>query len=150
MPGCATKYFGIREYTAQSLITMPCGLHGFGRETAFLLIQISGQEPLAYLQSVISADLCFMALPILAVDRTYSLCLDEADAALIGTTIEPEIGRDVLCLAILTVRPSAVTANLLAPVVLNLRTRNAAQCINMKQGYSHQHMLQPHREGLAA
>jgi len=52
------------------------------------------------------------------------------------------IGSDVLCLAIITTGDGQPpTANLLAPIVMNLRTNVAVQAIQTETGYSHQQLL---------
>jgi flagellar assembly factor FliW len=55
---------------------------------------------------------------------------------------QPSIGAEVLCLAIISVAEGRLpTANLLAPVVVNLRTRVGLQAIQEESTYSHQHPL---------
>jgi flagellar assembly factor FliW len=123
---------------------------GFEAEQRFLLMQKPEQFPLVYLQSIRTPDLCFLALPVLAVQNGYRLDLPPDDAELIGLPASPQIGSDVLCLAFVTVHDDGPTANLLAPVVVNLRTRAALQCINGAEDYSHQHPLAAAAEGVAA
>jgi flagellar assembly factor FliW len=53
---------------------------------------------------------------------------------------QPAIGEDVLCLAILTLhKDRPATANLIAPLVINLRNRKAVQALVCEGAYSHQH-----------
>jgi len=47
----------------------------------------------------------------------------------------------VLCLAVLSFRPTGPTANLLAPVVVNVANLKAVQAVMADSGYSHQHAL---------
>jgi flagellar assembly factor FliW len=55
---------------------------------------------------------------------------------------QPQIGSEVVCLAVISVAEGeAPTANLLAPILVNLRTRRALQVIIPESGYSHQHPL---------
>jgi flagellar assembly factor FliW len=51
------------------------------------------------------------------------------------------IGEDVACLAVISLREGGPTANLLAPVVINLNGRKAVQAVAAESGYSHQHVL---------
>lgn len=150
MPSCQTRDFGPAGYSEDSVIRMERGPLGFEEETRFVLLQQPAQYPLVYLQSVRTAELCFLALPVLAVDSEYVLQLSPEDAALIGVPGQPVIGRDVLCLALLTVHTDGPTANLLAPVVVNLQSRAALQCIVADGGYSHQFALMRAEEGAAA
>ena len=123
---------------------------GFENETGFVLIQIPEQFPLTYIQSTRSPELCFLSLPVLAIEREYVLRLQPEDAACVGVASEPEIGREVLCLSLIATGENGPTANLLAPVVVNLRTRSARQCINAAGPYAVRHTLCVEAEGVAA
>lgn len=131
------------------VITFPSGLPGFSGETTFLVLQRPEEYPLAYLQSTRTPHLCFLTIPILAVDQRYSLHLSADDAALLDTPEQPQIGQDVLCLALIAMRDSGPVANLFAPLVVNLATRTGVQCFNRLE-YSHRHPLTTSTEGVAA
>ena len=150
MPHCDTRYFGATPYEPDSLIRMARGLIGFEHDDQFVLIQIPEQFPLVYMQSILTKDLCFLGLPVLTVARDYKLVLSREDASCLDVPREPAPGADVLCLILITTGPEGATANLLAPIVMNLRTRIAAQCINAADGYSVQHPLCAEAEGVAA
>ena len=150
MPICDTRHFGRTAYDEESLISMERGPVGFEDETGFVLIQIQEQFPLTYIQSTRSPELCFLALPVLAIEQDYVLRLRGEDATCIGVACEPEIGQDVLCLSLIATAEKGPTANLLAPVVVNLRTRCALQCINAAGAYSVRHPLCAEAEGVAA
>jgi flagellar assembly factor FliW len=150
MPSCETRYFGSAEYSDKDAIVFPSGLPGFPDEKSFLVLQRPDEYPIAYLQSTANPELCFLAIPILAVDNLYALHLSPDDAIVLGTSEEPGIGADVLCLALLAVRESGPTANLFAPIVINLANRTGAQCLNGAGTYSHQHPLMTAEQGVAA
>ena len=150
MPHCDTRYFGATPYEPDSLIRMARGPLGFEQDNQFVLIQIPEQFPLVYMQSVLTKDLCFLGLPVLTVASDYKLLLSPEDAACIDVPRAPALGSDALCLSLITTNPEGPTANLMAPVVVNLRTRIAAQCINTAGGYSIQHPLCAEAEGVAA
>jgi flagellar assembly factor FliW len=90
-------------------------------------------------------DLCFITMPILAVDPLYKLKLSGEDLDQLGLpqARQPPIGEDVLCLTVLSVRETGPTANLLAPIVVNLRNRRAVQAVAPESEYSHQFVLMP-------
>ena len=152
MPVCATKYFGSTEYESSALVHFPGGLPGFETEFNFLPLNIPGQEPLVFLQSVERPDLCFVTLPVLAVDAGYQLEMAEPDllAAGLETQRQPIMGTDVLCLAILTISEKDVTANLLAPIVVNLRSGRAVQAVAPALQYSHRHPVRQSQEALCS
>jgi flagellar assembly factor FliW len=49
----------------------------------------------------------------------------------------------VLCLTVLSIKETGPTANLLAPVVVNLANRRAVQAVALESDYSCQHGLFP-------
>ena len=93
---------------------------------------IPANEPLTYLQSLEVPDLCFITMPLLAVDPRYRLNVSKEDLNLLGLrpASQPRIGEDTLCLTVLSMREEGPTANLLAPIVVNLRNRRAVQAIS--------------------
>jgi flagellar assembly factor FliW len=144
MPQFATKHFGIIEFEGDAGFEFPCGLPGFEQERRFLPIEQPGTKPIVFLQSLTRPELCFMTLPVPVVEPSYQLAVAPEDLRILSLPEDrqPEIGSGVLCLAIISVaedRPP--TANLLAPIVVNLKTRQAVQAIQVESGYSHQHPL---------
>jgi flagellar assembly factor FliW len=142
MPAVDTKYFGKIPYELGSEIEFPCGLPAFEQCRKFVLIRPPKTDPLLFLQSLDERDLCFPALRALAVDRHYQLRLAKEDLRRLElpSSRQPRPGEDVEWLALVALRASGPTANLLAPVVINLRGRRAVQIIG-GESYSLQHPL---------
>ena len=128
---------------AESIIEFRGGLPGFEQRRKFAALQFADRAPLIFLQSLEEPGLCFITLPVLAVDPMYRLAVGEEDLARLELPLErqPLIGDEVLCLAIVALHESGPTANLLAPVVVNLRNRKAVQAVAAESGYSHQQAL---------
>lgn len=141
MPSCETKYHGLLEYDEASAIEFPLGLFGFEAERKFLPLELPDAAPVVLLQSISTSQLCFITLPVLVVDPGYRLSVSPEDLEALGLPAgeQPRIGEDVLCLALITIKPGRpTTANLLAPLVVNLKTMHAVQAISMDASYSHQ------------
>lgn len=141
MPQCLTKYHGETDYDEAASLHFPRGLFGFEAETGFLLIDQPALRPLVFLQSLSTPDLCFVSLPVFMLDGEYSLSLRPEDLLAVGlrSDRQPEIGADVLCLAIIRIQPGGpTTGNLLAPVVVNRQNSKAIQAISLNQKYTHQ------------
>jgi len=71
-----------------------------------------------------------------------SLELSQEDARVLGLDAHglTAAARDILCLAILCAPENGpLTANLLAPVIVNLATRIAVQAVRSDNRYSHRH-----------
>jgi flagellar assembly factor FliW len=91
-------------------------------------------------------------LPILVVDPDYRGTLTEEELATLelpaGRT--PQIGRDILCAALVCSEAGARhTVNLMAPIVVNLKTKTGMQVIHDESGYSHRHPLRLEEELVA-
>ena len=129
MPVIETKNFGKITFEPESELEFPGGLPGFESRKRFVAATFVDSDPLIYLQSLEDPDLCFITMPILAVDPAYRLKVSGEDLDQLGLSQarQPRIGEDVLCLTVISVRETGPTANLLAPIVVNLRNRRAVQ-----------------------
>ena len=145
MPSFPTTYFGELEYTSDSVFEFPSGIPGFEKHTRFLLVEQAQSHPLVFVQSLLSPELCFIAVPVRVVDPQYRLELSEEDLTSMEfpNSAQPRIGEDVACLALVTVTENAdPTANLRSPLVLNLKRKVGFQIIHQDFGYSFRQPIQ--------
>jgi flagellar assembly factor FliW len=145
---CQTRYFGTVDYHEASVLIFPEGIPAFEQERRFVAIRQPINEPLVFLQSLATPELCFVVLPVSAVCRGYRLSLAPEDLEQLGldSDRQPADGREVLALAIVSIEENGPpTANLLAPIIVNLATRCARQAIQTDCPFSHQEPL-PLRE----
>jgi flagellar assembly factor FliW len=126
----------------------PHGLPGFETSQRFVLQFQTSLAPIATLQSTGSPDLCFLLVPVALLVKDYSLLVTLEDLRTLGLEEDdrqlmispPGTLSKVMCLAILTVpKEGLVTANLLAPVVVNLATQVGVQAVRADTMYSHRH-----------
>jgi flagellar assembly factor FliW len=143
MPVVQTSNFGSISYNPDAAMEFPRGLPGFDDRRRFVALQFEDSAPLTFLQSLEIPDLCFITMPVLAVDPQYRLNVSGEDLTELelSPTCQPRIGEDVLCLTVLSLGEDGPTANLLAPVVVNVRNLRAVQAVAPDSGYSHQHAL---------
>lgn len=139
-----SEHFGLLRYEPEQVILFPEGLPAFEEEREFLLIEPPSMAPVIFLQSLRRPELAFITLPVGRIEPDYRFTIEPEDLAALGLPEgEPsEAAADLLCLAIVTIaadRPP--TANLLAPVVINMKNRRARQVIQSGADYSHQHPL---------
>lgn len=142
MPQVQTKYFGTMSHEDESVFDFPRGLPAFEEEKRFVFIEIAEYAPLVFLQSLSQASLCFLALPVSSVEPDYRLAVSVEDRAALELPLEgePQPQDGLLALALVSLHDGiSATANLMAPVVVNVRTRRALQAIRMDRRYSHQH-----------
>jgi len=142
MPSVETKYFGTLACIEESVFDFPHGLPAFEEEKSFVVIELPERAPLVFLQSMARASLCFVSFPILVVDKNYQLAIAPEDLEDLGldSRCQPSLGAEVMVLALLSSHGEFLpTANLMAPIVLNLKTRRALQAIRRDARYSHEH-----------
>jgi flagellar assembly factor FliW len=149
MQAVDTKYFEKIPYEPDSVIAFPWGLPAFEHRRKFVLIRFPNTEPLFFLQSLEERDLCFPVIRTLVVDRQYRLRLEKEDLLRLElpSSRQPRYGEEFECLALVTLRQSGPTANLRAPVIINLRKMLAVQAVS-GEPYSLQHPLKlPQKAG---
>jgi flagellar assembly factor FliW len=147
MPTLHSAQLGTIEYPEEHVLHFPLGLPAFEDETRFLAVERPGMEPIVFLQSLQRHDLAFPTLPAKALDPAFELALSEDELAwLMGTDAVSQASQeartgDLIALAIVTVSPEGITANLRAPVVVNQRTKVGIQAIQADSSYSLQHPI---------
>jgi len=130
MPSIATRSFGIIDCASEDILTFPTGIAPFDG-THFVIIAEEAKRPLVFLQSADTPDLCFVTVPVTALDPEYSLSVQTDDLKVLQWDREhtPSAG-DVTCLVILTIPEAGeITANLLAPVLINASRRVGVQSV---------------------
>jgi flagellar assembly factor FliW len=139
MPRLASQYFGELDYSAADAIQFPEGIPAFEDQTGFVFLDQPQTHPLVFMQSLGNPGLCFITVPVFVADPGYRLDLGPEDLVALDLApgLAPQIGSDILCLALVTVSEGAdPTVNLASPIVLNLRNRKGIQVILPASGYS--------------
>ena len=108
-------------------ISVPGGVAGFPQAETFALVELSPTSPFFRLRSLDLPGLDFLVVPPAVFFPDYAPEIDDASAA----RLELIDAQDALLLLVLTVGDDAgsATANLMAPIVINARTRSAAQVV---------------------
>jgi flagellar assembly factor FliW len=126
--------FGTCSYQESEVLDFPWGLPGFALLRRFIALSLEGQERFVWLQSL---DDPAIALP--AADP-WQIFPDYAPRLPPYATSSLQLGRpeDFATLCVIVVSPGAaeMTMNLLAPILVNLRTRTGRQVTLETGGYS--------------
>lgn len=137
--------FGDIEVAADMIIRFPHGLPGFLEEREFAYLPTAADNPFAFLQSVTEPHLTFIVVDPFAFFTDYEFAIDDQIAYELGLSTDnrPQI------MSIVSVPDNAeqMTANLLAPVIINTQTKTAIQMVLEKSPYTTRHRLFP--EGFA-
>ncbi|OCC15561.1 Flagellar assembly factor FliW [Dissulfuribacter thermophilus] len=123
-----TTRFGTIEIEEEKIIKMTRGLLGFPDDRRYVLIPHKEGSPFHWLQSVDTPALAFV---VTSPGRFFSdYVFDISDE--IEKELEIEAPEDVDCLVIITIpkdNPKKLTANLLGPIVINVKKRLACQVV---------------------
>jgi flagellar assembly factor FliW len=139
-----SRYFGKFDTREREVVNFPCGLPGFEEQTHYAALSIPGQEPILYLQSLTRAELCLITLPARVFRPDYELELNPEEREALGLPAGSNlrIGKDVACQVIVTVdQTREPSANLAAPLVINLANHLGMQVFQAGADYSFRHPL---------
>ena len=123
-----TSRFGEIEAAEESIIQFAAGIPAFEEEREFIIIPYEEGSPYVFMQSVKTPELAFLMTMPLVFFPDYEFTIDDDVEAELGLT-SPE---EVLIYTILTLSGKEIqdlTANLMAPIVINTTTRKAKQIV---------------------
>lgn len=134
-----TCRFGELEIDPDTIIALDEGLFGFTHTRRYCLLEHTPESPFRWLQSVEDADVAFLVVDPMDFFGDYAVELDDAQADNLGLA-DPD---DAAVLNIVTIAENYgdTTVNLLAPIVINTKTRRARQVILENEAYGTQHRL---------
>lgn len=122
-----TSRFGQIKLEQDDVVTFPEGLLGFNEKRKFVFVDDPTDEIFAWLQSCEDPALAFPVLePELFAD-TKSFTLAKSDFEALGLA---DLTRArFYCIVTIPDDPQLMTANMKAPVVINLAKKTARQCV---------------------
>ena len=122
-----TSRFGIVQCAEEDLILFPEGILGFADLRRYVLVDDPSDEIFAWLQSCEIPQIAFPVLEPELFTTNYQLNLTKHDLE----SLELKTATGVRSFAIITVPedPTQMTANLKAPVVINVAKRMARQIV---------------------
>ncbi len=123
-----TSRFGELEVSEDTLLSFPSGLVGFPAIQQFVVLDVTEDCHYQWFQAIREPDLAMVIIDIHIIDREFRAQISDEGVAELGITETDPI----LIMAIVTIpsgQPEQATANLRAPLVVNLRTRKGKQLI---------------------
>lgn len=137
-----TARFGELEIQEDRIFHFADGLPAFEDEREFVILPFDDDSPYSFLQSVATPELAFlMTVPFVFFPDYEFVLEDDVMAALAIKGSE-----DMQIYTLVTIPGSNIkemTANLMAPVVINKKTREAKQVVLDKSQYTTKHRLFP-------
>lgn len=134
-----TKYHGEREIEEKEIINFPNAIPGFLEEKEFIMLPLNEGDEFIVLQSLANRQLAFIMTNPFRFCKEYDFTLEDY----VVEQLEIESEKDILVYTILTVQDpfDQTTANLQAPIVINMKKKLAKQVILNHPDYRTKHML---------
>ncbi len=134
-----TKYHGEIHIEEKEIITFTNGIPGFLEEKKFIFLPFGEDTGISIMQSVSNAKLAFVVTNPFLFLKEYDFTIDDQVVEL----LQLESEKDVTVYVILTVQDpfEKTTANMQAPVVINLKTQLAKQVILTNTSYQTKHLI---------
>ncbi len=135
-----TRQFGKIDIDEEKIVTMPLGIPGFKDMKRFVVLQKEETVPFLLFQSLEDPNLSFVVLDPVKIFSEYKI--EKKD---LEKQVRWDFDTDELsCFVIVTIpngNPEKMTANLMAPLVINNNKKEGLQLILENSLYSHQHQL---------
>ena len=137
-----TDRFGEIEVDENRIIHFKNGIPAFEEEHEFIILPYDEESPYYFMQSLNKSSLAFLLTIPEIFFPDYSAEIDD------DTVAELEIKNieKILVYAMITIPNGSVrymTANLLAPLVINIENMQAKQIVMEKSNYTTKHRLFP-------
>jgi len=122
-----TSRFGKVTLQEEDVLTLKEGLLGFADLRKFVLLDDPGDEVFAWLQSCESAEIAFPILEPELFAQNYKVNLTKGDLEALEMKSTDKTRH--FCIVTIPDDPTLMTANLKAPVVVNIDKKVARQCV---------------------
>jgi flagellar assembly factor FliW len=137
-----TSRFGIIEVSEEEIIHMPQGMIGFSEYKDFVLLKHAEGSPFLWFQSVQKDTLAFVLIDPFLFKPDYEIQITEDDKRELEWNGAQEGIEALVVINLSDKAPSMrITANLLAPIIINIKKRLAKQVILYNSPYSHRYPL---------
>ncbi|KMT21689.1 flagellar assembly protein FliW [Clostridium cylindrosporum] len=127
----STKFFGEIEIDKNSILSFESGIPGFEEYKQYAIIDVEDRK-FKCLQSIDEKDVCLIIISPWDYFESYEFNISDSEVNELGI-IE---SNQALVFNIVTVRENNVTANLIAPIVINILNNKARQIVLCNSNYS--------------
>ncbi|MFN8791417.1 MAG: flagellar assembly protein FliW [Bdellovibrionales bacterium] len=122
-----TSRFGQVQLTNDDVLTFPEGLLGFQDLKTFVLLDDPNDDIFAWLQSCESPAIAFPVLEPELFAENYKVNLNRTDTESLGLSSNGRARK--FCIVTIPDDPTQMTANMKAPIVINVENKKARQCV---------------------
>lgn len=122
-----TTRFGQVQLQSEDLLTFPEGILGFADLKKFVLLDDPNDDIFAWLQSCEEPAIAFPVLEPELFSAQYKVSLAKSDFD--GLKLQSMDQSRLFCIITIPDDPTQMTANMKAPIVINVPARMARQCV---------------------
>lgn len=136
-----TRQFGLISISEDKIINVPKGIPGFPKLKRYILLDHDELQPFVTLQSVEEAGLSFFLMDPFLFKSDYDVNIGET---LLEMGWENDGMENIFLYVILNVTdndPKKITANLMGPVLINIKKNQAVQMMVSDRRYSHKYRI---------
>lgn len=134
-----TAYFGQVEIEDSEIINFPEGLPAFEHLKQFVILDAEEEIAFRWLQSLEDENIAFVIINPFLFKFDYEFKL--SDHAIEKLKIESETDVAVYSIVVIPEKMEDMTANLLAPVVINVREKLGKQIVLENTAYHTKHKI---------
>jgi len=133
-----TKFFGETEIDEKDIIHFEEGIPGFNEYKKFVILRDEDSD-FIFLQPLDIEEVCFITLPPAAIVGDYSFDLSQETVK----KLELKNPEDAMILSILNIPEDfkKMTANLRAPIVINVKNNKGIQELLSDENYNMKHQV---------
>ncbi len=135
-----TRKFGEIEIDENKTLSMPEGLPGFSGFERFVLLEDPKTAPFCWLQSLEEPNLALVLMSPFLFKPDYEIDLKGFIASRGWKNVE---AKDLLVYVVINISKgegvNKITANLIGPIIINLKKNEAIQVAISNSIYSHRH-----------
>jgi len=130
----ATNRFGEVRFSANDVFEFPWGLPGFADQRRFLALSLAEQPNFVWLQSVDDPQIALPAADPWQIFPDYEPRMPSYATEALDLRSAEDF--TILCVVVVTNNAEEMTMNLMAPIIVNLKTRRARQVMLENSPYS--------------
>jgi len=134
-----TEKFGTIEFEERAVISFSEGVLGFQKCKDYILLNADENSPFKWLQSIEDMSLAFLLIDPNTFKQDYKVKLDNSAKEALGISTKEDFA--VFVIVVIQKDPTKSTANLLGPIVLNVKNQKAKQLVLNDTDYSTKHLL---------
>lgn len=131
-----TIRFGTIDIQEEQVIYITSGLIGFPNHKRYIFLEHKKGSPFVWFQSVEDEALAFVLIDPLLFKPDYEVQVNPEDRKALGLSDSCDGLQTLVIVNITTGEPKEITANLLGPLIINIKKKLAKQIILYQYPYS--------------